>query len=392
MRGRMSLSSRSPSPASPAHARFTRAGAVRAIALLVGLWALAAWLRFPTNAGDQTDSQSVLQDEHGGIRLPKPPGSSVYDEEEDADVHVMPIPPAQQHDDTRPSAITPFLLSAVAAPSAAAVHASSAAPAAAEPAHKSKAPAKQQPTKHTDRVAVIIENRPLENLVPMMLHFHSVLGPAWPIILYTTVTSEEALLLSAPLSRAVAEGVIEIRHLPREKAAFDSHRSVSLFLTDPWLWKDLAPYAKVFLFQADSIICSASWQRVDDFLEWDLIGAPIVHAFGRGFNGGLSLRSREVVLELVTRFSYENDSAVPGAPATMVFEDQWMYTRMMQMAEEGGMRLPDEATASRFAVETIWEEEPLGFHQPVRWQKDNMDRIMKYCPEAGMISGSVFFG
>ncbi|KAI0168323.1 hypothetical protein BJ166DRAFT_254242 [Pestalotiopsis sp. NC0098] len=249
--------------------------------------------------------------------------------------------------------------------------------------------------RHTDRVAVTMETRPLANLIPVILHFHSVLGPAWPIILYTTATTSTNLTsTSAAFARAVDAGRVEIRHLPAS-AALDSHRAVSLFLTDPWLWRDLAPYRHVLLFQADSILCANAAQKVDDFLGWDLVGAPIDAAYGRGYNGGLSLRNRARTLDVVSRYSFADDSSAEDAPGHFQFEDQWLYTRMAETTVgeggQGGARLPPEDVARSFAVETIWQDRPLGFHQPSRWQKDRMPEIMEYCPEVGMISGAAFF-
>lgn len=248
--------------------------------------------------------------------------------------------------------------------------------------------------KHSDRAAVIIENRPLENLIPVMLHFHSVLGPEWPIIFYTTPETTAELRTSAPFARAVDEGHITVRSLPAH-ASFATHRDVSLFLTDTWLWTDLAPYRHVFMFQADSVICSASAARADDFLAYDLIGAPVAARYGRGFNGGLSIRNRELVLDVVSRYSFDADSTAEDAPQHMKFEDQWLYTRMLELPARAdgspGANLPKQDVARKFAVETIWAENPFGYHQPVRWQKDRMDKIMKYCPEVGMIGGAAFF-
>jgi hypothetical protein len=245
-----------------------------------------------------------------------------------------------------------------------------------------------------DRAAVIIENRPLQNLVPVIMHFQSVLGPSWPIIFYTIPTTADTLALSPAFAREIANGRVEIRHIPPE-INFSSHHAVSLFLANSWLWSDLAPFDKILLFQTDSIICAASTATMDDFIQYDLVGAPIDPAYGKGFNGGLSIRNRAMTLELVSKHSYANDSSQEGAPANMVFEDQWLYTRMTELPpkEDGspGARLPSEASAKKFAVETVWAERPLGFHQPVRWQKDHMDDIMKYCPEVGMISGAAFF-
>ncbi|KAI0552911.1 hypothetical protein F4679DRAFT_532888 [Xylaria curta] len=263
------------------------------------------------------------------------------------------------------------------------------------------APAATAVKKHMDRVAVIIEDRPLGNLIPVILHFHSVLGPEWPIILYTSPSTASESLRSAPFSRAISSSEIEIRHLPHE-TAFNSHASVSAFLASPFLWTDLAPYAKILLFQTDSILCAASPARVDDFLEYDLLGAPIHPRFGTGFNGGLSLRNRELVLRVLERWDFGVDSAAADAPREWKYEDQWFFARMKELGENGELadelgvkvRLPDQDTASRFAVETIWVEDqmPLGFHQPQRWQGEHMGDIMEYCPEVGMIAGSSFFG
>ncbi|KAI0191454.1 hypothetical protein EV127DRAFT_511096 [Xylaria flabelliformis] len=251
--------------------------------------------------------------------------------------------------------------------------------------------------KHMDRVAVIIEDRPLGNLIPVMLHFHSVLGPEWPIILYTSPSTASTLLRSAPFSRAISSSEIEIRHLPHD-TTFDSHASVSAFLASPFLWTDLEPFVKILLFQADSILCAASSARVDDFLEYDLLGAPIDSRFGTGFNGGLSLRNRELVLRVLERWDFKTDSTAADAPREWRYEDQWFFARMKELGEHGELgvkvNLPDQDTASRFAVETIWVEGqmPLGFHQPQRWQGEHLGDIMEYCPEVGMIAGSSFFG
>ncbi|KAK8088729.1 hypothetical protein PG997_003690 [Apiospora hydei] len=241
--------------------------------------------------------------------------------------------------------------------------------------------------KYTDRVAVIVENRPLQNLVPTMLHFHSMLGPEWPMIFYTVPTTSEALNRSAPFSRAVAEGRITIQHLPAEYT-FETHHSVSLFLTGRWLWEDLAPYAKVLMFQSDSIICSASEARADDFIEFDLVGAPIGEQWGAGYNGGLSIRNRAMMLDVLDRHSFQDDMVPP-------YEDQWFYKKLRELPPRAdgtpAAYLPDVDTARRFAVETIYGERPLGYHQPMRFNKEKKDEILQYCPEIGMITGAAFF-
>ena len=125
----------------------------------------------------------------------------------------------------------------------------------------------------TKNVAVIIEDRPLAIISPFLLHFSSVLGPAWPIVYYTS-TREGSNANSSAWQRALGDGLIEVRQIPKE-AGSTSHASRSALLTSPWLWEQLAPAGHVLLFQADSMICSNSQANVADFLQYDFVGAPI---------------------------------------------------------------------------------------------------------------------
>ncbi|RDW56657.1 hypothetical protein BP6252_14070 [Coleophoma cylindrospora] len=232
----------------------------------------------------------------------------------------------------------------------------------------------------TTKVATIIEDRPLDTLVPLLLHFSSVLGSEWPIILYT---SQDMLPASYPFQRAINENRIIIRTLPSE-VHFRTQESVSDFLTQPWLWEQLAPAEHVLLFQADSILCSNSALQVDDFFEYDFIGAPINPSYGKGYNGGLSLRNRTMILDILGSSSWkdEKDDAENPTNPGVEFEDQWFYNKMV----ERGAVLPSLEVAQTFAVETIFYDTPLAYHQVERWQKDNMQKIDRWCPEHRLAS------
>jgi hypothetical protein len=51
---------------------------------------------------------------------------------------------------------------------------------------------------------------------------------------------------------------------------------------------------------------------MEDFLEYDFIGAPIDPdlGFGEGFNGGLSLRNRSLMLDIVTTWNWKAEKEV----------------------------------------------------------------------------------
>ncbi|KAH6681462.1 hypothetical protein B0J14DRAFT_215716 [Halenospora varia] len=246
-------------------------------------------------------------------------------------------------------------------------------------------------------VAVIIEDRPLSNLAPLLLHFSSVLGPNWPIILYAP--ENQSLNQSIPFRRALDEGRIEVRVLEVDMR-FENHAAVSEFLTLPWFWEQLAPAGHVLLFQADSILCANSDIRIDDFLQYDFVGAPIDvpvegnAGHGEGYNGGLSLRNRSMILDIVNKFNWQGekeegkitqDPCVTKAPC-LKFEDQWFYHKMKEMP---GAVLPSKEVAATFAVETIWYDTPLGYHQVERWNSDRMDKVAQWCPEYRMATSDL---
>lgn len=254
-------------------------------------------------------------------------------------------------------------------------------------AHLPFTPFPSKPTPPSN-VAAIIEDRPLSNLAPLLLHFSSILGPGWPIVLFTPEGKEPN---SPAFRRAVDDGRISIRRLP-EDLQFGKHQAVSEFLTLPWFWEQLAPAGHVLMFQADSIVCTSANIRVDDFLEYDFVGAPIdvpkdpPNGHGEGYNGGFSLRNRTMILDIVNKFSWQAEKdagTISQAPCVtqepcLKFEDQWFYHKMKEIP---GARLPTKEVASTFAVETVWYDTPLGYHQVERWNSDRMDEVARWCPE-----------
>ncbi|KUI70493.1 hypothetical protein VM1G_06392 [Cytospora mali] len=305
-----------------------------------------------------------------------------------------------------------------------------------------------------DNVAVIMETDPnrVPNLFPVMLHFANILGPKWPVVLLT-LRSKWVEPASPAFRRYMAQRRIHIHFLP-EGTAFPDHSSVSLFLTRPWFWEKYESAGRVLMFQADSVLCGRSGRAVDDFLEWDLIGAPISGAYGVGYNGGLSLRNPRMMLQVLRdpANSFARDSASaevavvskpppaqelkqevhkpeehkteepkpkvgtgktemprgevetraegevksnPPAPAPAKAKPSWMKFEdqwFYMKLKERGAKLPDREVAKTFSVETIYYDKPLGYHQPFRWlDQIQKKQAMEWCPEIGMLQDSSHF-
>ncbi|KAI4214700.1 MAG: hypothetical protein LQ351_002773 [Letrouitia transgressa] len=232
-------------------------------------------------------------------------------------------------------------------------------------------------------LAVIIETRPIPNLVPLILHFSSVLGPDWPIRVIHSPSNAD-LFQANPLRRQIESNHIELSLIP-SNISLKTSNDVSSYLTRPFFWQSLAPKKHILLFQSDSILCSNSPHRVEEFLQYDFIGAPITPNLGHdlGYNGGLSLRSREKMLE-VLRYNNYTDG----------FEDQWYYSKLKELPTgphyEPGANLPTQEVAKKFAVETMWHDQPFGLHQVHRWQSKHEAHLREWCPEY-LLAGDASF-
>lgn len=225
------------------------------------------------------------------------------------------------------------------------------------------------------RVAMIIESdvSASANLVPLMLHFATVLGPAWSLVLFTLEENWQ-MPYSPAFVRAIQQGQIGVRFLSPATQLNSSH-DVSDFLTRPWIWEQVESAERVLLFELDSVICAKSLLTVEAFFEYDFIGAPIDPRHGAGYHGGLSLRNPKLFADIAREADFRQSAEE--------LEDQWFYAE----AVKRGAVLPTRLVAQEFSVETIYHARPLGYRQPERWQHDKMKEIMDWCPEVGMLVG-----
>ncbi|KAG9246132.1 hypothetical protein BJ878DRAFT_533440 [Calycina marina] len=261
-----------------------------------------------------------------------------------------------------------------------------------------------------NKAAVIIETRFRSNLIPLILHFKTVLGPSWPVLIYTSAESASRFAASASLNRYLHAGSIEIRILPPD-VLFTNSDSVNAFMTQKWLWESLTPAEHILVFQSDSMICGNAARSVDDYFDFDLVGAPIATGLGQGYNGGLSLRKRSTIMRILNANNWQEaqlelskESQVENGASQVEknvnrFEDQWYYQRMIelqaqekadgvQLDDEGAINLPSMEIARTFSVETIDYPHPLGVHQVHRWLKKEQHTVSldEWCPEYKLCS------
>lgn len=201
---------------------------------------------------------------------------------------------------------------------------------------------------------------------------------------------------SNPTIRAYIEGQkLFLDAIPDQIVeTIDSYRAVSHLLSSSWLYEEwLWPAEWLFLFQDDSMICSASKRTVNDFVDedWSFLGVSAYsHETPHSTGGGFSLRKVPDLIKLIKTYSYDEWVAAGRVPS----ED---YYFSMALWDQPWAKMPTGEDAIRWGAVVHFHEDPnempLGFHpyssdgmfRGVHGQ-ENQEKAYAYCPELAIIS------
>jgi hypothetical protein len=189
------------------------------------------------------------------------------------------------------------------------------------------------------KVALLIENRPLPLLAPLMLHFISVVPPDWRFRFMGSIESVAKLNQSVSIRHQVAAGKLDLTYIPANMTV-GSQEEISRFLTTLWVYETLlAPAEWLLIFQTDSMLCANSRRTLNDYLDYDWVGAPWRPDSRFGGNGGLSLRRVSAIVQ-VLRNQIRRDHSEP--------EDVWLTDRL---GHRPGARLANGSVSAVFSGE-----------------------------------------
>lgn len=150
------------------------------------------------------------------------------------------------------------------------------------------------------KVALIIEDRPITHLAPLLLHMISVVPSDWRFVFLGSSESVAFVNNSLSVRTQVWNGKLDLLELPGNFSS-KGQEPLSQTLTsvafwqwlggkDTWNWED--PYVDeleeksdgprgrrpqvewVLMFQTDSILCANSKASLNDWLHYDWVGAP----------------------------------------------------------------------------------------------------------------------
>ena len=207
--------------------------------------------------------------------------------------------------------------------------------------------------------AVLIEYRAFPHVEFLVRNMIRKVGASWS---YTIVCGTANYDFMVGLAAAIHPNINVI------KTPYDNLTPslYSKLLASAEFW-NLLHGDKILIYQEDSIIFG---KNIGDFLEWDYIGAPwprgqndTPNAVG---NGGFSLRTRQVMLDVITRRSIEETvpasstaSYMAATDSTVLPEDVYFSKNIQEL---GLGRVAPWESAFAFSSESQHSQNSLGGH------------------------------
>jgi len=223
------------------------------------------------------------------------------------------------------------------------------------------------------KLLLFIDHRVNNKIIPLLMHSVAVLGDDWPLHVFFS-DANKAMYESSPVfMRQVKSGRFRMTPLPKQYD-YTISDEYSKFMKQRSTWEILAPAVNILIIQLDSIICSNSPYKPEDFFQYDMVGSPTCYRKDICINGGLSLRNRESIIKVIDRIPMNQ-----GDPR----EDQWYWQHLGIMSD---MNLPDPTVSTNFGTEGIWNPNSFGHHKPWHWEEqDRIKELLTVCPEAVLI-------
>lgn len=215
----------------------------------------------------------------------------------------------------------------------------------------------------TTKQCVIIETRCHERLIPVIKNFMFLLQhKGWGLTIFHSKANAD--FLSAGLA-----GWPNVRFFLLEIENMSSSDYTDL-LCKSHIWRLLlnAGCHYALMFQVDTVLLK---DNVDDFLEYDYIGAPQPDkwsGFLTVFNGGLSIRNVWKCVMLTQQFNRTVQTRV--GPRHLLDDNLYFSYYCTKDA-------PSIETAMKFSVVSVFYDDPCGIQRPVISRFSNYDAFIQ---------------
>jgi hypothetical protein len=155
-----------------------------------------------------------------------------------------------------------------------------------------------------------------------------------------SLESVEHVNTSRAIRNHVKLGKLDLTYIPANMTT-GSQEDISRLLTNLWLYETvLQPAEWLLVFQTDSMLCANSRQSLNNWLDYDWVGAPWNPNGRFGGNGGLSLRRVSKIVDVL-----RNQERLPNTEP----EDVWLTDRL---GHRPGAKLANGTVSLTFSGET----------------------------------------
>jgi hypothetical protein len=230
------------------------------------------------------------------------------------------------------------------------------------------------PNKNT---ALIVDPRNIVDLPYLINDFKKKLGENWKVVFYCGKGE------SADMQKYIDKEV-EIRELNVNNFTLDEY---SDFMKQKTLWESL--YGDfVLTFQADTFIINQIPYNINYFMslnksyiggnmdhDWQELKRENLYPTFKNFNGGLSLRKRVDMIQIIDKFGIEktqpNSSRIQTDP-----EDVYFTIGCYKL----NLPIGDSEECMYFSINRIWVDNYFGIHKPIPQVLENNTKIKDiYC-------------
>jgi hypothetical protein len=192
------------------------------------------------------------------------------------------------------------------------------------------------------RVAVLVETRDAFFLPYVLKNFCAILGDHWNFHLFLSKKVVDYLSQELPHFQYRLTLLREERMTPQQ---------YSVLLRRKKFWEEIVEDT-ILIFQTDCLLLRPIplWAE-----QYDMMGAPcgVVQGDRCTFNGGFSLRKRNVMLEVALDDEQQNQKET--RPEDVFFTEELRKQQNIH-------RLPSVRTAFLFATESVYSTHPIGIH------------------------------
>jgi hypothetical protein len=224
--------------------------------------------------------------------------------------------------------------------------------------------------------AIIIEPRIHNALELVLQNFTENLDSRWSFVICHGILNEQYILNIINNKLSHEKHRIKLHNLGIENLTIRDYNT--LFYSNELY--DLIPTEMFLVFQTDTLICKKYKNLIYDYMKYDYVGAPWTSQWWNKTtcntslvgNGGLSLRRKSKMLELLNNCNHNN-----------VNEDLFFSKIKCNCKYNIYLYKPTVEEAKDFSVETIKNDKSFGVHKPWLYidslsHCEDLDKLVKY--------------